>query len=155
MANSGKKVIWSAPEFEYNPKTSTWHIPSLVGAGLIFLLALWQKNLMFGIFIILAEVMFLHWGRQHPKRMTFTLDDDGLSISNIKQYPYEAFQGFHIVERHTPELIFKTHNKLNPYVRVLLARDEIKIIKEYLLIHLKEVSYEESSAKHIARMLGF
>lgn len=152
-----KEITWSAPEFRYYDKDISWYWLSIIGAGVIFLTALWQRNLLFGIFVILAEGLIVFWGREFPREVRFRIDKRGLSIDESKTYLYENLGGFHIIEDNDGigELILKTKSKLHPYLKILVAAEMIKEIKEFLKNHLEEIEYEESLSDGISRMIGF
>jgi len=158
---SKKEIIWHAPEFKYNHKDISWYWLSIIISSLIFLIALWQKNLLFALFIIIAEVMLIIFAKELPKTRIFKLDHDGLHISSsdhkpLKSFNYNEIQGFHIHERDdSHELILKTKNKIHPCVKILISRKEIPEISGYLKKHVEEVEYEESLADHIEKILRF
>ena len=152
-----KEITWQAPEFRYHDKDVSWFWLSVIAAGIIFLIALWQKNLLFGIFIILAETMVLFWAKEFPKNIQFKLDKRGVHIGKIKSYLYEDISGFHIIEENDrmAELVLKTKTKLHPYVKILLVNEDVPDIKEFLKNHLEEIEYEESLSDGISRLIGF
>jgi len=155
--SENKEIIWHAPEFKYQSKDISWYWLSIIAASILTLVSLWQKNLLFAIFIIIAETMLVIWAKELPKNLQFKLDKKGVHIGRIKSYNYEELSGFHIIEDtdKTGELIFKTKNKLHPYVKILISSKDIPEIKEHLKNHLEEIDYEESLSDGISRMIGF
>jgi len=93
-----KEITWHAPEFKYRYKDISWYWLSFAVAGVLILLSLWQKNLLFIIFIIIAESMIIIWANRFPKELRFKLDKKGVYIDKINFYPYEELDGFHILE---------------------------------------------------------
>lgn len=155
--SENKEIIWHAPEFKYQSKDISWYWLSIIAASILTLVSLWQKNLLFAIFIIIAETMLVIWAKELPKNLQFKLDKKGVHIGRIKSYNYEELSGFHIIEDEdkTGELILKTKNKLHPYIKILIASKDIPEIKEFLKNHLEEIDYEESLSDGISRMIGF
>ena len=155
--NENRKIIWHAPEFKYQSKDISWYWLTIIAAGILFLISLWQKNLLFVIFIIIAETMLVIWAKDLPRNLQFKLDKKGVHIGKIKSYQYEELNGFHIIEDtdETGELILKTKNKLHPYEKILIASKDIPEIKAFLKNHLEEIDYEESLSDGISRMIGF
>ena len=104
------EITWYAPEFKYHHKELGWYWLSIIGSGVLFLISLWQKNLLFGIFVIIAELMVIIWAKEFPKNIRFKLSGKGLEIGKMKSYSYEELDGFHIHEEDEDgfsELIFK------------------------------------------------
>lgn len=157
MDKNSKEIIWHAPEFRYYGKDISWYWLSIIGAGVIFLIALWQKNFLFGIFVILAEGLIIFWAKEFPREVRFRLDRKGLWIDESKTYLYENLDGFNIIEDNDGigELILKTKSKLHPYLKILVANEMAKEIKDFLKNYLEEIEYEESLSDGISRMIGF
>ena len=153
-------IKWMAPEFRHYQKDIGWYGLSLLLAIVIFAIALWQKNLLFGIFIIIAEVMILTWSRRLPKDMAFKLDEKGLEIDGNKFYPYENFGEFAIrsldqQKDRLTEIILRKKSRFSPDLRVLVSTSEAEKIKDYLRKFLPEFEYEESLIDHLSKLLRF
>ena len=157
MENPLKEIIWQAPEFKYQHKDISWYWLTIIAAAVMVLFSLWQKNLLFALFIILAETMLIFWAKESPKNLQFKIDKKGVQIGKIKSYGYEEISGFHISEKNDgdSELILKTKSKLHPFVKILIYNDDIAAIKGYLKNHLSEVEYEESLTDGFSKMIGF
>ncbi len=155
--SENKEIIWQAPEFKYQSKDISWYWLSIIAASILTLISLWQKNLLFAIFIIIAETMLIILAKEFPKNLQFKLDKKGIYIGKIKSYQYEELAGFHIIEDmdKTGELILKTKNKLHPYIKILIVDKDIPEIKTFIKNHLEEINYEESLSDGISRIIGF
>ena len=151
------EIIWHAPEFKYHDKDLHWYWLSIIGAGILFLIALWQRNFLFGIFVIIAELMVIIWAKEFPKNIRFKLNKKGLEIGKINFYSYEELAGFHIHEEEGEflELILKTNKRFHPYLKVLVDKDDSEEIKNFLKNHLPEIEYEEPVSEVISRIIGF
>ena len=152
------EIIWYAPEFKYHHKELGWYWLSIIAAGILFLVSLWQKNLLFGIFIVVAELLVIIWAKEFPKNIRFKLDKKGIQISNLKFYSYEELEGFHVHEPDNDgigELILKTNKRLHPYLKILIDQDDLEEAKEFLKQHLPEIEYEEPVSEAISRIIGF
>ncbi len=154
-----KEIRWSAPEYHYYEKDVAWYWLVVIGAIGLGALALWQKNLLFAIFIAIAALMLISWGRRQPKTLNFTLNAKGLTIDDKKIYYFENLTGFAIIpnyaEQELNELLLKTNHHLNGWLRVIIAAQRAEPIKNLLLQYLPEVEYQESLAEHISRILKF
>jgi len=152
-----KEITWHAPEFKYRYKDISWYWLSFAVAGVLILLSLWQKNLLFIIFIIIAESMIIIWANRFPKELRFKLDKKGVYIDKINFYPYEELDGFHILENEDEDsdLILKTDSKIHPYIKIMISSEDIEEIKSFLQNYLEEVEYEESFVDRVENLLGF
>ncbi len=151
-----EKIVWHAPEFEYIHKGIAWYWMTLIGAAVLFLIALWQRNLLFAIFIVISEALFLHWAREFPKTLRFAITKKGIEIGNIKSYEYSQLEGFHIIHRTDHgELILKTKTRIHPYTKIIVISEDIQEITDFLKKHIPEMAYEESLSEHFEKMIGF
>ena len=156
MDETPKEILWQAPEFKYQYKDISWYWLSIIIAAILILLAIWQKNMLFAIFIIIAETMVILWAKESPKILKFKLDKKGIHIDKIKFYDYENLSGFHIIEEDGfGELILRTKSKLHPYIKILIKNGDIPKIKEFLKNYMDEIEYKESLTDHIEKMIGF
>lgn len=151
-----EKIIWHAPEFEYIHKDIMWYWLTVIGSAVMFLVALWQHNLLFAIFIVIAETLFMHWAREYPKTIRFAITKKGVEIGHLKAYDYAHLSGFHIIHRTDHgELILRTKVHLHPFIKIIALSEDIPEISEFLKKHIPEMEYEESLADHFERMIGF
>lgn len=157
MHVTDKEITWQAPEFRYQTKDVSWYWTTIGIAGILFLIALWQGNLLFGIFIILAEIMLVVWAKEFPKSLQFEIDAHGVHLDRIASYSYDDLEGFHIHEGEdgVGELILKTKKRMHPYITILLLNDDTQPVREFLKNHLGEIDYEESLSENLSRLIGF
>lgn len=155
-----KEIKWVAPEFEYFAKDITWHWLVVI-LGIIFIaIALWQKNFLFAIFVIISVLLILFWGKQKPRDVEFTLDEHGLDIEKKKFYPYHSFEGFSVrppitKDEEFTDLVLKFKARFRPYFKICIKTKDTEKFKKYTNQYLPEIEYEESVADHIAKILRF
>ena len=154
-----KEVRWSAPEFHYYKKSVVWYwLVMLIGLILIAL-ALWQKNFLFALFIVMAAVLTIGWGRREPKTVDFRLSENGLYIGENKFYPHESLVGFAIVPDHADpelsELLLQTKGRINAWLRVIIVTQRTPAAKKLLTEYLPEIEYRESISEHLGKILRF
>jgi hypothetical protein len=153
------EIQWSAPEYHHYRKDVGWYWLVLIITAVIAAFALWQKNFLFAVFIAIAAVLVLSWGRRAPKTIDFTLSEKGLDIGGRKFYRYETLLGFAIIpvpdDPELNELALQTKGRLNTWLKIIIADQRSEEIKELLSKFLPELEYEESLADHIARILRF
>lgn len=158
MTSNGKEIKWSVQEFEYFEKGISWYwLTIIVGVVLIFL-ALLQKNFLFAIFVVIAELLVLNWGSYYPKAIEIKLNNKGLEINRKKFYPYDGLKGFAVNPTYSPslfEVFFFVKQKLTQEVKVLARSEDIEDIQEFLRNYLPETEHDESLIDHIARILKF
>ena len=154
-----RSLEWSAPEFHYYHKTELWYWAVAGITGLIILLALWQKNILFAVFAVVAAILVTTWGRRAPRIIAFTLSHEALVIDNKKTYYTKDVTGFAIVPTEEDpellELVLKPKGKIAHFVKVLMPTSHHEDVKEILLTSVPEIEYEESTADRIARILRF
>jgi hypothetical protein len=155
-----KELEWAAPEFEYHHKDVGWYW-LLVGVSIILLLlALWQRNFLFAVFVLIAALLILKWGHHHPRYLDFRLTNDGLEIDKSKFFPFDHLSGFATrrldhYEEGLSEIILKKKHRLSTYLKVIAPTAKIEEIRIFLNKYLPEIEYEESLTDHIARILKF
>lgn len=148
IKTSGEVIEWQAPEYEYEPKTVSWYWMSLIISIILISIALWQKNFLFVVFIIIAELILIYFSNQFPKIWNFKIDNNGISIGRedirAKTIPFVEILGFdiHPAGENYKELVIHTKMKLSPYIKMFISSDDEKIIGEKLS---KFISHEEIS----------
>jgi hypothetical protein len=147
-----KEIRWKAPEFEYYHKDVSWYWLTIILSLLVVALAIWQRNFLFAVFAVIAEVLIIFWGRRRPQKIEFQLNDKGLAIGDKTFYPYGGFLGFAFGEN---EVIFQKKNRFSPYLKVSVEESKSGEIKKLLSRYLPEIEYEESLVDHIAKILRF
>ncbi|MDP3999801.1 MAG: hypothetical protein Q8P76_04425 [bacterium] len=158
MADHKTEVVWRAPEFEYHSKGASWYWSSIGITLLLVAFSVWQKNLLFALFVVIAEVAIWHWARQVPKTLEFRIDQSGITIGHIKFYSYEELEGYLIREasgHRGAELIIRTSSRMNPFRKINILEKDIPDIKKILPSSLKEIEYEDSLADTLLNRIGF
>src|ERR1700739_3361867 len=90
------EITWQAREYDYPEKSVSWYWISIIISVLILGLAVWQKNFLFGFFIVVAEVLILSWANRTPPLIDFKLDEKGLLIGTEKQHAYSEFEAWSV-----------------------------------------------------------
>src|SRR3989344_6396423 len=138
-----KEIKWSAPEFHYYEKDIIWYWLVLIVPLILVVIALWQKNFLFAVFLIVAALLTITWARRLPKTTDFTLSEKGLDIGGKKFYPYEGLVGFAIVsgdqDTGFDELIVKTKGQLNTLIKIIIISAQGGAIKNLLSRFIPEI----------------
>ena len=146
-----RTIKWSSPEYHYYEKDIGWYWLAIIASIILVAIALAQKNFLFAVFIIIAAVLTINWGRRAPETLDFILSDQGLDIGGKKIYPFEDLEAFAIIpieeNAEISELVIKTRGRLNSWVKIIIATERSEPIKKLLAKFLPEV--ELSSIKRI------
>lgn len=153
-------LSWQAPEFEYWHKPKVWYFALIFISLTFILLALWQGNFLFIVFVMIASLILIRNGSQIPGYIDFRLTDEALVIDDKKSYAYEEFAGFATrrvddLEDGLSELLLQRKHRLGNYLRVLYPTDRTTEIRHFLNAHLHEIEHEESLIDHLSRWLRF
>ncbi len=157
-------IFWQAPEFEYIQKGASWYWLSLIIGIVVFALAIWQKNFLFAIFVVVAWLVIIYLTNRFPTVWKFEINERGIAISlpnddsaSVKFYPYGEIEGFniHSIGDEYKELILKLKSRFSPYLKInFYVKDEEKI-KNFLLKHISEEEYRESLADSFSKLIRF
>jgi hypothetical protein len=151
------EIRWQAPEFEYRPKGVSWYWISIIVAAAIIAFAIWERNFLFGIFIVIAEILFIAWGDQIPDTMDFTLSESELRVGDAKQYQINLFENFSVNELSEDwvEFFFSFKTKFRTPLKVILPKTKIEEVRKHLKTALREVEFEPSLLDSLEKIIGF
>lgn len=142
---------WTAPEFEEFSKGPGWYWISLIFAVMIIGFSVWSGNLLFGVFVAMAEIMVIFWASKAPRIIHFCLTEKGLQIDS-HFYPIEEFTAFAVKDS---EIIFRRKVRFSTYLKIYSHRDDIERANDFLSSILPTFDYVPSLMDNIARILRF
>ena len=151
-------LSWRAPEFEYRPKGASWYWVSIIVAVLVLAAAIWQKNFLFAIFIIISEILILVWANREPGTTEFVLDERGLTISSRKFYAWNEIKSFGVVEGIESDwsgLVFVFAKTLRPPLRIPTPTEVIPEVRAALTQVIPETEVNESPFDTLERFVRF
>jgi hypothetical protein len=151
------ETSWQAPEFEYRPKSVSWYWISIIISAAIIAFAIWQRNFLFGIFIVIAEILLIAWGNEIPATINFTLTENDLSIGEAKRYQVKLFENFSVNELDDDwtELHFTFKAKLRTPLKVLLPKTKIEEVRKNFKPVLRETEFDPSLLDSLEKIIGF
>ena len=151
-------LSWLAHEFEHRPKENAWFWVSIVGAVLLVAYAVWQNNLLFALFILIAEVLVIVWGNKQPEELRITVDSTGVRIGEHKFYPKSHIEAFSIIEHdHTDwhDLVLLLDRRYIPTVRIHVPEHHVAELHRRLQAMYPEYDHQESLVEVLERYFWF
>lgn len=157
-------ISWTAPEFEYEPKDVSWYWLSLIISIILLGVAIWQKNFLFAIFIVIAWLIVINMARRLPSFWEFKIDEGGILIhlaqkpdESNKFYAWQDIEGFDIHGgiNDYKELVIRLKSKLSPFIKINFQNEKENEIAAFCSKFIPRQEYEESAADHLARLIKF
>lgn len=155
-------ISWQAPEFEYQPKDVSWYWLSIIAAIFLVILAIWHKNFLFAIFIVVAELVVVSFAGRFPVVWEFKINDKGIGISKPnkeegKFYLYKDLLSFdiHPAGEEYKELIIKLESKLKPLLKINIHSADEEKIKDFLLKFLPQEEISASAIDSVSKLIRF
>ena len=151
-----KEIIWRGPEFKYYHKEPSWYWINGIIAGALFLIALYQQNILLAIFVAITELTIIMLAKRLPKTIEFKINEDGIHFGKMAFYSYEELTGFDIREENdeVSELVLLTDSKINPTIKINIPVKNEEDIRNILKNFIDEVEYENTFFDSIADLLG-
>ncbi|MBI5742446.1 MAG: hypothetical protein HZA25_01225 [Candidatus Niyogibacteria bacterium] len=149
-------VAWEAEEYEFNEKSPDWYWMVGIIAIAFIAVAIFMKNMLFTIIIMLSAFSFALLGARRPERVKFKIALRGVHVGN-KLYLYDDLDSFwiHYDPPHRAELIIVSKRAVAPHISIPLAEIDPNEAREHLLKFLPEKLHEESLAEILGRLVGF
>jgi hypothetical protein len=143
------EITWEAPEFEYREKEVSWYWISIIVASLIVAFSVWQRNFLFGFFIV--------WGNRIPRITTFTLSDSEIKLDHYKTYSLKEFESWsvNIDGGEWVELAFYFRSKLRTPLIIIAPEEKLIEVRTSLKGILKEIEHEMTLVDSIEKFLRF
>ncbi len=152
------EISWDAPEFEYREKDVSWYWLSIIAAAIIVAFAVWQKNFLFGLFVVIAEILLIIWGNRLPRTVSFSMTESGLTIGAEKKYAFKEFEKMSVNEDTIEgwvELIFVLRERFKAPLIILFPEDRLPDLRLHSKTILKEVPHDPSLIDSIEKLSRF
>lgn len=157
LHNPDKAFVWEAPDFEVITREAKWYVWSIIIASALVLLALFvQKNLLFALFVIIAEAMLLFLSWQQPRKRTYGISPRGIYAEQELIAEHKDISGFAIVDlggEHL-ELVFRFKARHRHYIKYLLPRPIESTVRDLLATVLPEFTYIPQLGEALAKRFG-
>ena len=120
------------------------------------LIALYQGNLLFGLFAILAEIILLVVGKEHPRQLVYVANDNGIFVDNELLRARADLGAFALHDMGTRylEIILRPRDKFHTYTRILVPRERSELVSNFLSNFLEQFEYEGGMKDVINKHLG-
>lgn len=151
-------VKWTAPEFEFRPKGVSWYWMSIIVAVVILAAAVWQKNFLFGFFVVIAEILVLVWANNEPRNVEFALNEKGILVGKNKFTAYAELESFSVednAEREWPVIFIQFRRKLKPALKIRIPKSSLPEAQKNLAAVLRQDKYEPSLLDALEELIGF
>lgn len=155
-----EEISWEAPEFEYQEKSLSWYWVSIFFAVALLAIAIWQKNFLFGVLIVIGEILLIIWGNKKPAMVKFKLTKEGIVIGEQQIYKFENLTGFGInpeieYESEWSNIILQSKSPIQPSIKIYLPKNKLVEIQKFLSAFLPEVEYKESFTDIFEKFIRF
>lgn len=155
---SGEPTIqWTSRAHNGKERGNLFYFAILGLTVLLLVFSVWQKDFLFGVFVILASGTVLFLSSQKPEDYSFKITDDEFVIGeNENVYKLSRFNHFDIYEYSPSEiellLVFK--EKFRPVLRIKIHRSDREKISERLAKELPQRKTEPSFLDILSRIIG-
>lgn len=151
------EISWEAPEFEYREKDISWYWITIIVAACIIAFSVWEKNFLFGFFIVIAEILVIAWGNQTPRTVSFHLTDSGLAVGDHKFHSLKEFESWSAYDAGNDifEMAFNFRAKLKTPLKLLIPAEKIDDVRKNLKLVLREVEHQITLIESIEKLLKF
>jgi hypothetical protein len=154
-----KELQWEAPEFDYREREVSWYWISIIVAAIMIAFAVWQKNFLFGIFVIIAEILVIIWGNNTPRLITFIFNEKGVGIKNGKFYPFAEMENFSIDRAPDGEMwddvFFHFRGRFKLPMKIKFPKKQIERVQKDMKEVIKEIEYEPTFFDSLEKLIGF
>jgi len=151
-----QNIQWSALEFIKHDKNPLWFITGGVIAAIFLIFAIWTKNFIFALIIVLAAFSIFIWTQKKPRKIVFSLTGKGLKIED-NFYAFDHLKSFWIFYE-PPEIKYlsvESKKLFMPRIIIPIGEENPNKIREFLLKYLPEEKQHESLIDILARRLRY
>lgn len=148
---------WEIKRQEDRQRGDNFYFIVLAVMALLLFFSIWQKNFLFGIFVIISTGTILFLSSQRQEVFSFKLYEKKIEIGeNDHIYEYDRFSHFDIYEYHENdyELLFSFKEKLKPVLRIRIYKGDREKIEEFLKTKLSQKKTEPSLLDIISKIMG-
>ncbi|MBK5215449.1 MAG: hypothetical protein JJE53_01415 [Candidatus Pacebacteria bacterium] len=151
------KIEWSAPEYSHKERGNDWFwalgLVTIISCGV----AIWLKNNMFAIFLLLSGGSLILFTLRHPKDISYIIETKGITMGK-DLYEWKNIKSFNIKSKEDEplaKLLIETSKYILPVYTIPFPQELQAQIKEDLLKILPRSEIDESKSMVFMEKLGF
>lgn len=153
------ELSWEALEYEHKPVGTDWYWTAGFVAIVAAAISFYIKNIVFGIFSLVAGFTVIMFKAREPKNILIRLTPRGIIVKN-DLYPYGRIESFWIHEfngeiSQINELSIKSDRAFLPQIIIPLGNADTQIVRDYLARYVPEEYHEKTLADVLTEYLGF
>ncbi len=142
-------------EFEKKDRHPDWIWTIGLVALLAAVVAFFYHNIFFGIFLIIAGAVTIIYALKHPKELTISIDEKGVTI-NESLIDYKNIKSFWLDETDKEaKLLLLVKTSFVPTLSLPLFGVSSQQVREALAPHAKEEEMRESRSVALFDRIGF
>lgn len=151
-----KECLWRAAEHEHSEKDAGWYLLISFVALIFIVIALFQKDFLFAVFIFMATGLLFSFARRKPIIYEFRVNAQGVSIAK-KLYPYERLIAFSVRDRGSRlhELVLHQRGTAKTHIHIPIDAITLRSVRPLLAEYLPEVEFTETAGTIFADFIGF
>ena len=156
MEENNNQIEWVAPEFEQHQKSKSWFITIGIISGILFLLAIFTKNILFALLIGLSYFTMSSYAIKKPKDIKISINSKRIRIEKTL-YALENIRSFWIFydPPEIKELSLRSKKMIMPYIKIQIGEQNPVEIRKILIKYIPEKEHKESLIDNISRQIGF
>lgn len=150
-------IEWSAPEYSHKERGNDWFwalgLITIVACGI----AIWLKNYVFAIFLLISGGSLIMFTLRHPQDVTYIIENKGLSMGK-DLYTWKSIKSFNIKNNEKDpylKLMIETSKHFLPVYTIPVPKELETSVKETLLQIIPRSEIDESKSMVFAEKLGF
>lgn len=154
--NKRKQVLWSISRNEKIEHSVGFYVLLLLLMSLLLLFSIWQKNILFGIFVIMVVGVIFFLSSSDSEVDDFIIDEDGIKINKETKYAYDEFRHFDIYKfsEDNYELFFVFKGRMKTMLRMRIWKRDVDEILSILSDRLPRVKTEPSFLDTLSKIVG-
>lgn len=153
-----KELKWVAPEFEFREKSPNWYWISIIFAVILVFVAIWQKNYLFGLVIVVAEILVIALGSQEPRLVNFHLTETHLLVDDKEKFHFTEMAHWsaeNLEHKDLANILIHFHRPFNMGLKVHIPKQMLPRFREIIRLEVEELHRKEGFADFMEEFLGF
>lgn len=151
--NQDGNFEWETQEYNSVERSNDWFwAVGIIGLASAILSIIF-KNILFGIFILLAVFCVFIFEIKKPRTIKIVISPKGIILGKM-YYPYDKLKGYYINEDFN-RLYITTDKLVLPVIAINLENMDEEELNDALSTVLPEMKIEVSMTDHVIEKLGF